>query len=117
MIPLRDDNPTTIQPFVTVALIAASTLVFLWQLTLGEKSLEAAIYGLGRDEIYHPSRNIHVGVKYLKYLMNKFKKEHLVVAAYNAGESAVRRYNGIPPYAETRTYVRRVLHYSKIYSG
>ena len=47
MIPLRDDNPTTIRPLVTVALIAASTLVFLWQLTLGEKSLEAAIYGLG----------------------------------------------------------------------
>ena len=77
----------------------------------------AAHYGLSRDQIYHPGRNIHTGAKYLKYLITKFKKRYLAIAAYNAGEGAVRRYKGIPPYKETRTYVRRVLYYSKIYSG
>ena len=47
MIPLRDDNPTSITPFVTYALIAACVLVFLWQMSLGEKGFEAAVLALG----------------------------------------------------------------------
>ena len=47
MIPLRDDNPTSITPFVTYALIAACILVFLWQMSLGEKGFEAAVLALG----------------------------------------------------------------------
>ena len=46
MIPLHDDNPTTIKPYVTVALIASCTVVFLWQLSLGAGG-QRAIYGLG----------------------------------------------------------------------
>ena len=46
MIPLHDDNPTTIKPYVTVALIASCTVVFLWQLTLGAGG-QRAIFGLG----------------------------------------------------------------------
>ncbi|HLD13195.1 MAG TPA: rhomboid family intramembrane serine protease [Burkholderiales bacterium] len=47
MIPLRDDNPTTITPFVTYIFIAACILVFLWQMSLGEKGFEAAVLALG----------------------------------------------------------------------
>lgn len=47
MIPLYDDNPTIIRPLVTIGLIAACALVFLWELTLSEPSLEQAIYAYG----------------------------------------------------------------------
>ena len=47
MIPLRDDNPTSITPFVTYAFIAACVLAFLWQMSLGEKGFEAAVLALG----------------------------------------------------------------------
>ena len=47
MIPLRDDNPTTIKPLMTVAFIAACSLVFLWQLSLGTRGFEMAMYRLG----------------------------------------------------------------------
>ena len=47
MIPLRDDNPTTIQPLVTIAIIALCVLVFLWQISLGGRGFEAAVLSLG----------------------------------------------------------------------
>ncbi len=47
MIPLRDDNPTTITPFVTVALIVTTSLMFLWQISLGVRGFEAAVLSLG----------------------------------------------------------------------
>ena len=47
MIPLHDDNPTSTVPFITIALIVACTLAFLWELSLGERALEAAIFSLG----------------------------------------------------------------------
>jgi hypothetical protein len=59
---------------------------------------------------FDPRQNITGGVKYLKWLSNNFNGDLTkVVAAYNAGENAVARYRGIPPYAETRAYVPRVL--------
>ena len=66
---------------------------------------------------FHPESNIDGGVRYLRYLSNLFKGNlPLVLAAYNAGENAVIRYNNsIPPYKETRTYVKRVLHYLEQY--
>ncbi|HLX22561.1 MAG TPA: transglycosylase SLT domain-containing protein [Usitatibacter sp.] len=57
-----------------------------------------------------PIENIHAGTKYLRDLLAMFKgRMDLALAAYNAGENAVIRSNGIPPYAETRNYVPRVL--------
>ena len=54
--------------------------------------------------------NINGGVAYLNWLMNAFDRDPvLVLAAYNAGENAVRRHEGVPPFAETRAYVPRVL--------
>src|SRR3990172_8206197 len=47
MIPLHDDNPTTIKPYMTIALIVLATLVFLWQLSLGTRGFEMAVHRLG----------------------------------------------------------------------
>jgi soluble lytic murein transglycosylase-like protein len=67
---------------------------------------------------FHPETNIDGGVRYLRYLINLFNGNlPLVLAAYNAGENSVIRYNNrIPPYPETQTYVKRVLNYYDGYS-
>jgi soluble lytic murein transglycosylase-like protein len=57
---------------------------------------------------YDPKANIAAGVKHLKSLIDRFGVE-MALAAYNAGEGAVRKFNGIPPYRETRNYVSRIL--------
>ena len=58
------------------------------------------------------------GVKYLRFLLDTFSGDvSLALAAYNAGLNKVARYGGIPPYAETRTYVNRVLSYMQNYQG
>lgn len=63
----------------------------------------------GVRDPFDPSQNIHGGVQYLHSLMNYFDRDlELVLAAYNAGENAVTRYQGIPPYRETREYVKKV---------
>jgi soluble lytic murein transglycosylase-like protein len=59
---------------------------------------------------YDPAQNIRGGLAYLRWLLAYFEGDlSLVAAAYNAGEGAVERYRGIPPYLETRNYVRKVL--------
>ena len=69
------------------------------------------------DNPFNPVQNIEGGVRHLKYLLSTFDDLKLVLAAYNAGENAVRRYGGVPPYPETRNYVATVLaHYGR-YSG
>jgi soluble lytic murein transglycosylase-like protein len=57
---------------------------------------------------YDPAANIEAGTRHLKSLLARFPRE-LALAAYNAGHVAVERFGGIPPYAETRNYVSRVL--------
>jgi soluble lytic murein transglycosylase-like protein len=58
---------------------------------------------------YDPKANIAAGVKHLKSLLDRLGAVDLALAAYNAGEGAVRKFNGIPPYRETRNYVSRIL--------
>ena len=58
---------------------------------------------------YDPKANIAAGVKHLKSLLDRFRTVDLALAAYNAGEGAVEKFNGIPPYRETRDYVSRIL--------
>jgi hypothetical protein len=58
---------------------------------------------------YDPKANIAAGVKHLKSLLDRFRTVDLALAAYNAGEGAVKKFNGIPPYRETRNYVSRIL--------
>lgn len=60
-----------------------------------------------------PKENLEGGIRYLRKLMDQFQGNlHLTLAAYNAGEQAVLKHNNtVPPFAETRTYVERVLQY------
>lgn len=59
---------------------------------------------------YDPDENVRGGTQYLRNLIDRFAgRLELAVAAYNAGPGAVERYDGIPPYRETRDYVQRVL--------
>jgi membrane-bound lytic murein transglycosylase MltF len=63
----------------------------------------------GVTDTFNPQENIQGGVKYLKFLLDYYRGDYAkAIAAYNAGESAVDKYNGVPPYAETRNYVSRV---------
>jgi soluble lytic murein transglycosylase-like protein len=58
----------------------------------------------------HPRVNILAGVRYLRSMINLFAGDlKLAIAAYNAGPQAVQKYKGIPPYAETREYVKKVM--------
>ncbi|MCC5797285.1 MAG: lytic transglycosylase domain-containing protein [Methylophaga sp.] len=64
---------------------------------------------LGVDNAFDVRQNIEGGVKYLAQMLRQFDGDiRLATAAYNAGPNAVRRFNGIPPYAETEVYVERV---------
>ncbi len=72
---------------------------------------------LGVSNIYDPKQNIEGGVKYMRMLLDMFGQDvNLALAGYNAGEGAVMKYgNQIPPYNETREYVRRIsARYSEI---
>jgi soluble lytic murein transglycosylase-like protein len=70
---------------------------------------------LGARNLYDPEQNVDAGVKYIKYLQHRFDGNvKKTIAAYNAGEGNVKRYNGIPPFRETQTYVKRVMrNYAK----
>jgi soluble lytic murein transglycosylase-like protein len=72
--------------------------------------LPATARRFGVRNIRDPIENLRGGMAYLRWLMARFDGDiRLVLAAYNAGEGAVRRFGGIPPYRETQTYIRRVL--------
>jgi soluble lytic murein transglycosylase-like protein len=68
----------------------------------------ASIYGV--KDVFDPEQNIRGGVKFLRVLLNLYDGDpKKTLAAYNAGQEAVKKYGGIPPYEETRTYIRRVM--------
>lgn len=76
----------------------------------------ASRFGVGNP--YDPIANMHGGARYLRWLLDYFNDTRLAVAAYNAGEGAVKKYgNQIPPYRETQTYVGRVLGFYQQYKG
>lgn len=75
---------------------------------------------LGVNNIFDPQQNIDGGIKYMRMLLDMFGGDvSLALAGYNAGEGAVMKYgNSIPPYSETREYVRRIMsRYSSISDG
>lgn len=72
----------------------------------------------GVRDIFDPTENVVGGVRYLRYLLDLYPDNSaLSLAAYNAGEGAVERFGGVPPYPETRQYVRRVNNFYKLYQS
>jgi ATP sulfurylase len=68
------------------------------------------------QDVYNPDQNIGGGTKYLRQLLDRFNGNlPLALAAYNAGETAVERYQSLPPFEETRLYVKKVLRYYRAF--
>ena len=72
----------------------------------------------GVSNIYNPKQNIHAGVKYMRWLLDKFGGDmRLALAGYNAGEGSVMKYgNKIPPYRETQNYVTKIMNHYDLLS-
>lgn len=112
---LRETVGTNVSPALVVALIsvesAGKTAAESHAGAVGLMQLmpdTAARFGV-TDRV-NPQENIKAGVAYLSWLMEHFDRDPiLVLAGYNAGEGAVASNNGVPPYAETRNYVPKVL--------
>lgn len=76
----------------------------------------ARLHNVGN--VYDPDENIDGGVRHLRFLLDRYQGDlRLTLAAYNAGIKAVEKHGGIPPFAETREYVQRVLEYHRRYRG
>jgi soluble lytic murein transglycosylase len=70
------------------------------------------------SDAYNPTENVEGGVRHLRMLLDRYEGDlELSLAAYNAGSAAVEKHRGIPPFAETRDYVRRVLRFYDSYRG
>lgn len=112
---LKDTIGTNVSPALVLAVIGIESMgnpeavssagaAGLMQL------IPATAARFGVTDITDPAENIRGGVAYLNLLMAMFNRDPvLVLAAYNAGEGAVTANNGVPPYAETRDYVPKVL--------
>ncbi len=71
---------------------------------------------VGVKNVWHPVENIYGGVKYLRYLLDKFNGDiKLALAGYNAGPENVLKFDGIPPFPETIEYVSKVVRYMKLF--
>ena len=70
------------------------------------------------NNIHNPAQNIDGGTRHLKRLINKYDGNvKIALAAYNAGETVVAQYQGVPPYPETKTYIERVMEFYRELSG
>jgi len=72
---------------------------------------------LGVKDAFRPDENVRGGTRYLRKMIDRYGDWTRALAAYNAGPKAVDRYRGVPPYPETRDYVKRVLNYYRHYDG
>ncbi len=73
-------------------------------------------FGLSGSQVFEPAKNLDAGARYLSWLSGHFDGDLArILAAYNAGEGTVQRYGGVPPYRETRNYLKRI--YSELGLG
>jgi soluble lytic murein transglycosylase-like protein len=71
--------------------------------------MPATAVRFGVRDIFDPAQNIEGGARYVRFLLDRFGGDvRLALAGYNAGEGAVDKYRGVPPYSETQEYVRRI---------
>jgi soluble lytic murein transglycosylase-like protein len=73
--------------------------------------------GLGVTDPWDAAQSANGGAKYLRAQLDRFGDPQLALAAYNAGPGAVTKHGGIPPYAETQTYVQRVMGYYEAFKA
>ena len=71
--------------------------------------MPAAAADTGVEDVFDPKENLRGGASHLRSMLNRFESLPLALAAYNAGAATVERYDGIPPYRETQSYIRQVL--------
>ena len=82
--------------------VLSHTAVFQWSPQTAKR--------FGVEDSFDVSQNVDAGARYMSWLLERYSgRTDLALAGYNAGEHAVDKYDGIPPYAETQTYVTRVL--------
>jgi soluble lytic murein transglycosylase-like protein len=79
--------------------------------------MPATARSLGVDDPLDPRQNVLAGSRYLRQQLHRFGSVEKALAAYNAGPGAVERHDGVPPYRETREYVRRVMGLFRRWSG
>jgi soluble lytic murein transglycosylase-like protein len=80
--------------------------------------MPATALELGVTDLFDPELNINTGVRYLKKLLKQFDGDlPLAVAAYNAGSTKVKEYQGVPPYKATQRYVKKVIEYYEYYQN
>ena len=101
----------------------------LIQTASGRYNIDAELIGLMQlmpetarlqniSDAYDPSENVEGGARHLRMLLDRYQGDlELSLAAYNAGSGAVEKHRGIPPFLETREYVRRVLRFYDSYRG
>ena len=71
---------------------------------------------MSESDHFNARKNLQVGVQHVKELLMRYDQDKtLTLAAYNAGEGAVRKYGGVPPFKETENYVRKVLRLYGLY--
>ncbi|HVT61246.1 MAG TPA: lytic transglycosylase domain-containing protein [Thermoanaerobaculia bacterium] len=105
-----------LNPGVIAAVIHAESAGNPWAVSrVGARGLmqlmpaTAERFGIRHSQLFDPQQNLEAGSRYLAWLLDQFPNDLArILAAYNAGENAVARYGGIPPYRETRGYVRRI---------
>ncbi|MGB3406575.1 MAG: lytic transglycosylase domain-containing protein [Jannaschia sp.] len=112
---LRHSVGTRVSPALVLALISVESAGRIDAVSSAGASglmqlIPATAQRFGVTNASDPGQNIRGGVAYLDWLMGEFGNDPiLALAGYNAGEGAVRRFSGVPPYAETRAYVPKVL--------
>ena len=118
-LPFRDEirsaaHNSNLHPLLLASLVRAESAFDPYAVSrAGAKGLTQLMPAAALDnrviDVFDPRENLRGGADHLRYLLDRFKELPLALAAYNAGAATVERYEGIPPYRETRGYVRRVL--------
>jgi soluble lytic murein transglycosylase-like protein len=103
-----DVNPALVKSVISVE-SAYDPSAVSWKGAQGLMQLmPATARRFGVSNAFDVQQNVEGGVRYLRFLQDTFKDDRLAIAAYNAGEGAVTKYNGVPPYRETLDYVNKV---------
>lgn len=79
--------------------------------------MDSTAKAVGVNDSFDPQQNVDGGTRFLGEMLRRFRKPELALAAYNAGPGAVKKYGGIPPFAETKSYVQKVIRFQNQLKG